>query len=214
MGSQQPRSLYTTVVRRRQRRAAAHTRRLVRTVPPHPAPSATLPAVRLSTAALGQGTAEAYLSRLGPSVPRQRTTWGTARAKIRTLQHRVAQRERELDQALTDSADLRLRLTRLATRFYTLEAACRPAVAAPQTKDLESLLQRQLDCLNSAEQRNSVLGQELVRLRGAMDALLHSAATPSVAPKSSSAPWYRRFWFGLIGKDVRAAEWTASQRAP
>lgn len=38
---------------------------------------------------------------------------------------------------------------------------------------------------------------------------------PTVAvPGSPRAPWYRRFWFALIGKDVRAAEWSASPRLP
>ncbi|MGI8916924.1 MAG: hypothetical protein ACR2JY_24660 [Chloroflexota bacterium] len=30
----------------------------------------------------------------------------------------------------------------------------------------------------------------------------------------SVVPWYRRFWLGLIGKEVRAAEWHAAPRAP
>jgi|GEM_PF-5051284 chromosome segregation ATPase len=156
------------------------------------------------------------------------------------LQHRVAQCERERDQAQADTADMRLRHARatvrlftleseyhsaiadvtdlrlrhgrLATRFYTMEAEYR---AAPQVADREAALERQLEQLRGAERQQQALEQELVRLRSTLAAWIPMMAppAPSSIPRPPSSPWYRRFWFGLIGKDVRAAEWTASQHS-
>lgn len=132
--------------------------------------------------------------------------------RARTLQRRVRQVEQERDQALAEAGELRLRLSRLATRLYTLEAEHRSHPPAGQADELEAILE-QLKRLQGAEQHNQSLEQELVRLRATVGALTHLATPQPVTVPAPPAPWYRRFWLALIGKDVRAAEWSASQQA-
>ena len=134
-----------------------------------------------------------------------------ALVRARTLQQRVIQIERERDQALADAGELRLRLSRLATRLYTLQAERQAHPPAEQPNELEAILE-QLKRLQGAEQHTQALEQELVRLRATVGALTHLATPKSAIVPASPRPWYRRFWFALIGKDVRAAEWSASQQ--
>ena len=191
------------------------------------------PATLVSTAGAG-----ALSIQRSPVIARRPPALRAAAGRIRLLQHRVAQTERERDQALADIAelrlrharstvrlftleaeyqsalvvatDLRLRHARLATRFHTLEREYR---AAPQVSDREITLERQLDQVRGAERRQQAMEQELVRLRSTLATWIPLVAPPAPGsiPRSPSAPWYRRLWFGLIGKDVRTAEWSASR---
>jgi hypothetical protein len=124
----------------------------------------------------------------------------------------VLQVERERDQALADTDELRLRLTRLAARLYTLEAERQVQPPTAPASELEAIVE-QLKRLRGAEDHNRALEQELVRLRATVGSLTLLAAPQSVAVAAPPRPWYRRFWFALIGKEVRAAEWGAPQQA-
>ncbi|HEV7215110.1 MAG TPA: hypothetical protein VGP33_08275 [Chloroflexota bacterium] len=124
----------------------------------------------------------------------------------------MLQVERERDQALADTDEIRLRLSRLTARLYTLEAERQAQPPTAPANELEAIAE-QLKRLQGAEEHNRALEQELVRLRATVGSLTLLATPPSVAVPTSPRPWYRRFWFALIGKEVRAAEWGTPQQA-
>lgn len=200
MYARQQRSPGVRPIRRQPRRARRHTPLLVR--------SAAAPVTDTSVPSVDQQNAQAT-----PVLrQRRRASLRAAVRRVHTLRHRIIQVEQERDQALADTDELRLRLSRLATRLYTLEAERRAHPPTAHSDELEAIVE-QLKRLQGAERHNQALEQELVRLRATVGALTLLAAPQTVAVPASPRPWYRRFWFALIGNDVRAAEWSASQHA-
>jgi hypothetical protein len=192
--------------------------------PPHPGRDAT-----------HGGTAGAYTHRMPPphhppvavlSGRRRSSTAGRPRRiertaalraavlRIRTLQQEIARSERERDAALADTAELRLRHARQTARLYLLEATRHPAEEEAPDRALATVLQSHLARFSAIERQNEALGQALALLHGDLKRV--TALAPSdptgLLPSAPSAPWYRRFWLAIIGKDARTGEWSASQR--
>lgn len=158
---------------------------------------------------VGPTTSAALLSQQPASERAERVALLQAQDRIRALEGELALAMQERDQARLDVTDLRVRHVRLSIQLLILQTERRT------TAEVASDHQAQLERFRLLEERNRVLEQDIARLRGAIETLAQVGSQPSPTVKAPKrVPWYRRFWFAVIGKDARAAQWSAPKSAP